>query len=287
MRINVRSLALVLPGLLFCVFFVLVPSLGVLRASLSPGMRGFSFGSDWTVRNYVDILGDSWYVQKIFLFSFIAGAATTFISIILAYPAALYLSRLSGLKKNILLIVVMIPLFTSMIALAFGWMILFRPQGIFNQVLLQARIISAPLKLMYTVTGVVMCMIYIAIPYAVINLLGTLEQIDIKLEEAATNVGANGWQIFSRIILPMSTPGLYASIVVVFPLNFSAFGIPLMIGGDMQPFAGLVVYSRAIEMNNIPLGSTVGVVLVIVSALFIYLVGLALKANFSRLGQRI
>lgn len=239
----------------------------------------------WVLDNYKRFLGDIWYLRNVLFFSFKIGVFTTLCSIIFAYPPSLYIARSSGRRKQFLLTLVLAPLLISMICLIFGWIVIFRGHGLLNQLTLWLGITSRPIKYMYSLKGVYICLIYISIPYVILTLLDSFSRIDPSLEEAALNAGANRWQTFCKITFPLTVPGMVAGSLIVFGLNFCAFAVPLLIGGDRTPMAGLVAYAQAMDLNNMPFAATISIILLVVSMgiVFIYY-KLINKFFFRRLG---
>jgi putative spermidine/putrescine transport system permease protein len=278
-------LLLLMPGVILYVFFFVIPFLWVVKVSFYQNIPGGYMRAAWVVENYKKFLGDFWYIRNVIFFSFKIAIGTSFFAVLFAYPLALYIVKSSGLKKRLLLIISLSPLLISLVCLVLGLMIILRGEGILNHFALWAGIISEPVKYMYTVKGVFICLIYVSIPYVVLSLLDNLSKINPCLEEAAMNVGANRWQSFLKITFPLSTPGMVAGSLVVFSLNLCAFAVPLMIGEDRIPMIGLFVYNQCMELSNIPFASAIAIIAlgVCIITLFIYH-ELISKLFFKRLG---
>jgi len=226
----------------------------------------------WVLENYKKFLGDLWYLRNVLFFSFKIAVFSSLLAIIFAYPPSLYIARARGRKKQLLLTLTLSPLLIGMVCLIFGWIVIFRGHGLLNLFTMWTGITSEPVKYLYSLKGIIICLIYISIPFAILNLLDSLGRIDPSLEEAAMNVGANRWQSFLYITFPLSTPGMFAGSLVVFALNFCAFAVPLMLGGEGFPMAGLVIYIQSMELNNMPFAATISMILLIsnMGVLFIY-----------------
>jgi len=278
-------LLLLMPGMIFLLIFLMVPIAWIIRVSFYENIVGGYMKAAWVIENYTRFLGDLWYMRNVLYFTFKIGIFTTILAIAFAYPISLYVGRSTGRKKQILLTLVLAPLLISMICLIFGWIVIFRGHGLLNQVTLWLGIASRPIKYMYSLKGVYICLVYISIPYIVLTLLDTFSRIDPSLEEAALNVGANRWQTFLRVTFPLSIPGMVAGSLIVFALNLCAFAVPLLVGGERTPMAGLVAYTQAMELNNMPFAATISVILLLVSmaTLFSYL-KLINRFFFRRLG---
>lgn len=260
---------LALPAIIALLFFLAVPMIWIIRVSFNQYMTGGGMKAAWVLDNYRRFLGDPWFMNNVLFFSFKIGVITTFLSILFAYPISLYIAKSQGRKKQILLTISLAPLLINMICLIFGWIVLFRGHGLLNQFTLWLGITSEPVKYLYSLKGVIICMVYISIPYVVLTLLDSLGRIDPSLEEAALNAGANRWQTFLKITFPLSVPGMVAGSLIVFMLNICAFAVPMMVGGERTPMAGLVAYAQALELNNMPFAAAISVLLFVVSVLSI------------------
>ena len=278
-------LFLIMPALILFVIFYMFPFLWLIRVSFYQNIVGGYMKVVWTLDNYKRFLGDYWYIKNMIFFSFKMAVGSVFLGILLSYPLALGIIKSSGQKKQLLLTIVLSPLLVNMVCLALGMVILLRNQGIFNQFLQWIGISSHPIKLMYNNIGVFIGLTYISIPYLVLSLLDSLSKIDPSLEEAAINLGATGLQSFLKVIFPLSVPGMFAGSLIVFPMNFCAFAIPLMMGSDSMPMIGLVVYRTAMTFNNIPFAAVMAISLLFVcGAIFFIYYKIINKFFFNRLG---
>jgi putative spermidine/putrescine transport system permease protein len=274
-----------MPGTAVLLFFLAIPLLWIIRVSFYQNVIGGYMKAAWVAENYWKFLGDPWYLQHVLFYSFKVAVITTFLAILFAYPISLYTARSRGRTKQLLITIALAPLLINMICLIFGWIVIFRGQGLLNQFTQWVGITSEPIKYMYSEKGVIICMIYVSIPYIVLTLLDSLGRIEPSLEEAALNLGANRWQTFLKVTFPLSVPGMVAGSLIVFALNVCAFAVPMLVGSDRTPMAGLVAYAQALELNNMPFAAVISVILLVVSmgTLLIYL-KLVNRFFFRRLG---
>ncbi|MGI6853835.1 ABC transporter permease [Mesorhizobium sp. 1B3] len=259
--------------------FVAFPMLWVLRTSFNELVDGAYIVDAMTLDNYTRFLGDPWYLVNTLWFSIRIAIVTTVISVVCAYPVALYIAKTTGLQRNVLIALIMAPLLIGLVTLVYGWIVIFRGGGLLNSLMIALRIYDEPVRYMWDIKGVVILLVYIGTPYVVLSLLDSIERISPFLVEAARNVGASRWTAFWKIVFPMTLPGLYAGLVIVFSLNFSAFAVPLMVGDSNTQMIGLIVYREALLNNDLPFASALSVIMVAVNALI--LVGMA--ALFGRL----
>ncbi|WP_028714754.1 MULTISPECIES: ABC transporter permease [unclassified Paracoccus (in: a-proteobacteria)] len=268
-----RLLPSLAPALVALLIFVALPMLWVLRTSFNELADGAYVVEAMTLDNYARFLGDPWYLVNTLWFSIRIALVATVISVICAYPVALYIVKTTGLQRNILMALIMAPLLIGLVTLVYGWIVIFRGGGLLNSLMIALHVYDRPVRYMWDIKGVVILLVYIGAPYVVLSLLDSLERISPYLVEAARNVGASRWTAFWKVVFPMTMPGLYAGLVIVFSLNFSAFAVPLMIGDSNTQMIGLIIYREALLNNDLPFASALSVIMVVVNALI--LVGMA------------
>jgi putative spermidine/putrescine transport system permease protein len=274
-----RLLPPLAPALVALLIFVALPMFWVLRTSFNELADGAYVVEAMTLDNYARFLGDPWYLVNTLWFSIRIALVATAISVICGYPVALYIVKTTGLQRNILMALVMAPLLIGLVTLVYGWIVIFRGGGLLNSLMIALHVYDRPVRYMWDIKGVVILLVYIGAPYVVLSLLDSLERISPYLIEAARNVGASRWTAFWKVVFPMTMPGLYAGLVIVFSLNFSAFAVPLMIGDSNTQMIGLIIYREALLNNDLPFASALSVIMVAVNALI--LVGMA--AFFGRI----
>lgn len=274
-----RLFPLLAPATIALVLFVAFPMLWVLQTSVNELADGSTIIETFTLHNYTRFLGSSWYLVNTLWFSIRIAVIATFISVVCGYPVALYIARTSGLQRNILMALIMAPLLIGLVTLVYGWIVIFRGGGLLNSLMIALRIYDAPVRYMWDIKGVVILLVYIGVPYIVLSLMDSIERISPYLVEAARNVGASRWTAFWKIVFPLTMPGLYAGLVIVFSLNFAAFAVPLMIGDTNTQMIGLFIYREALLNNDLPFASALSVIMVATNAFI--LVGMT--ALFGRL----
>jgi len=274
-----RTLLPLTPALLIIALFVGAPMLWVLRTSFNDMVDGAYMVEALTVKNYSRFLGSWWYLVNCLWFSIKIAVLTTFIAIVAGYPVALYIAKTKGLTRAFLTTLMMAPLLIGLVTLVYGWIVIFRGGGLLNSLMIALHIYDEPVKYMWDIKGVIILLIYISMPYIVLSLLDSIEKINPYLIEAARNVGAGRLRAFWQITFPLTLPGLYAGVVIVFALNFSAFAVPLMIGDTNTQMIGLVIYSEALLNNDLPFSSALSIIMIVVNALVL----LGLSWGFGRL----
>lgn len=261
------------PAMVALLIFIALPMLWVLRTSFNELAEGAYIVEAMTLDNYIRFLGDPWYLVNTLWFTVRIALIATTISVVCAYPVALYIAKTSGLERNILMALVMAPLLIGLVTLVYGWIVIFRGGGLLNTLMISLQVYDRPVRYMWDIKGVVILLVYIGVPYVVLSLLDSIERISPFLVEAARNVGASRWTAFWKVVFPLTMPGLYAGLVIVFSLNFAAFAVPLMIGDSNTQMIGLIIYREALLNNDLPFATALSVIMVGVNALI--LVGMA------------
>ncbi|MDU0342555.1 ABC transporter permease [Bosea rubneri] len=257
---------LLAPAMVALLIFVVMPLLWVGRTSFNQGVDGAYMVSALTIDNYVRFLGSPWYLINTLWFSIRIAIIATAISVLLGYPVALYIAQTRGLQKSILMTMVLAPLLIGLVTLVYGWIVIFRGGGLLNSLMIAIGVYDEPVRYMWDLKGVIILLVYIGMPYIVLSLLDSIERINPSFVEAARNVGANRWRAFWSITFPLTLPGLYAGLVIVFTLNFSAFAVPLMVGANDTQMIGLVIYREALLNNDLPFASSLSVIMILANA---------------------
>jgi putative spermidine/putrescine transport system permease protein len=234
------NLALLLPALILLGVFFAYPLVDML-------MRSVSDDSGYTLEYYRRALGRPVYL-RVLLNTFELALIVTITALVLAYPFAFAISRASGRKAGVLLGLVLIPFFTSILVRTYAWMVILGRDGMLNQALEAMGLGSV--QLLYNRPGVVIGMVYALLPYMVLTLFSVMRGIDPNLMQAASTLGANDWQVFRRIFLPLSLPGIVGGCLLVFILSLGYFITPRLMGGDRdQTIATIIEYQVEFALN--------------------------------------
>ncbi|MBI4470735.1 MAG: ABC transporter permease [Acidobacteria bacterium] len=211
--------------------------------------------------------------------SVVLAGATTLICLLLAYPAAYWIARKAAERwKPWLILLAVLPFWTSFLIRTYAWIGLLRTEGVVNQALNALHIPGAPLDLLYSNIAVLLGLVYGELPFMILPLYVVLERLDERLLEAARDLGATSWQAFLRITLPLSAPGVMAGVVFVFIPSIGAYLTPDLLGGAKSIMIGNVIQNQFIQ-RNAPLGATLSLVL---TAISLVLTWLALRAGARR-----
>jgi putative spermidine/putrescine transport system permease protein len=178
----------------------------------------------------------------------------------MALPLAYVLARTQTRFKNVLIMLVVLPLFVGNAVRAAGWMTIFGSKGFLNVTLMQLGIIHEPLEIMYTESAVVAGIIAVNLPYMVLTLQSVIEGINRNVEEAAFSLGAGPASMFRRVLLPLSLPGLLAGTILTFILSMNAYATPVLLGGPKFRMMGPLIYGQ-FQLNNWPFGASAAFIL--------------------------
>ena len=255
------------------ILFFLLPFLIVVAMSVAtktPTAPPFSFGGEhpWiNLGGYARLFGDALYVRA-FLISLMNAATATFFCLLLGYPMALALTRVSKSWRNILLMLVILPFWTSFLLRVYAWMGLMGKSSWFNAALTDVWNWVVPidwavksLPMMYSNFAVVLVMVYTYLPFMILPLYASLERLDPTLDEAALDLGSRPWQVFLDVTLPQSIPGIIAGGLLVFIPAAGELVIPSLVGDAGAPMIGRVISDEFSSARDWPMASAVAVAL--------------------------
>ncbi|NTU33141.1 ABC transporter permease [Brevibacillus sp. HB1.1] len=274
---------LALPALLWMGALFVLPMLMI--AVLSFLKRG-TYGQvvyEFTLNNYIRIF-DPLYGQ-IFWDTLVVAVLTTVFSILCGYPLAYYISRLEKSTQQIWLLLVMIPFWINFLVRSYAWVIILRSQGVINTFLQSLGIISEPLPLLYNSGSVLLGMVYTLMPFMVLPIYVSLEQMDRRKLEAAYDLGATPWKAFLHVTLPMTKTGVVTGSILVFVSSIGMFVVPDVMGGAKSALIGNVIQNQFLSARDWPFGSALSIVLMLLSMLLILLYFRATKASETKEGS--
>jgi putative spermidine/putrescine transport system permease protein len=269
-------LLLLLPGLLALGVSFVLPMLWLLRASFSTSALDMA-SAEWTLANYAEVIFDPFY-WRVAGNTLTYGLSVAFFAVLFAYPIALFLSRTTSRWRGILTALAIAPLLTSGVVRTYGWMVILGDRGVVNGTLQALALIDRPIRLSNNFLGATIAMIEILMPYAILAMLSGFGRLNKQLEEAASMLGANRLQVFWRIILPLSLPGVITGALLVFVLAISAFVTPRLMGGGRVFVLGTEVFSEATITLNWPLAAALAVLLLILFSSVIVIYRRALRS---------
>ncbi|MGE3919573.1 MAG: ABC transporter permease subunit [Gammaproteobacteria bacterium] len=244
--------------------FALIPYMLILIASFLSHNSNTLLTLPLTFRNYFTLLNSLYFI--IFLKSFYLAGACTIFCLLLGYPFAYILAKIKIKHKEILLLLVIIPFWTSSLIRSYAMIAILKTKGILNTVLLFLGIINAPLQLLYTNSAVIIGLVYNLLPFMILPLYANIERLDQRLIDAALDLGAKKTRIFKRIILPLTKPGILAGSILVFLPAMTLFYIPTLLGGAKSMLLGNLIQDQFLFSINWPMGSAISIMLTLIMA---------------------
>jgi putative spermidine/putrescine transport system permease protein len=250
------------PALLLFAGIVLVPIVMTVLLSFHDWGQYKGIDPVITLKNWHEIATDSYFFE-IFARTFRIALLVTVISVLIGTPEAYILNRMRAPWRGVFLVIVLGPLLISVVARTLGWALLFGSTGLINVVLMRLGLIASPMQVMFTETGVVIALVHVLVPFVVISVWASLQRLDPQIENAAVSLGASGFTVLRRIVLPQVMPGILSGAIVVFALAASAFATPAIIGGRRLKVASTLAYDEFLNTLNWPLGAAVAVLLLV------------------------
>jgi spermidine/putrescine transport system permease protein len=255
------------------VFFALPTLIMVLASFRTPGefgglapLVGDDGKLDLNLESYTRFFTDSIYAE-IFVKSFWYALATTLLCLAIAYPLAMLIAKSSKKYRDLLLLLVILPFWSNFLIRIYAWMIILGPQAAVAKSVNGVLAIFGvePVALLFSSFAVLVCLVYVHLPFMVLPLYANLEKHDQALLDAAQDLGANRWQRFWRITFMLSLPGVYAGAALVFIPALGIFAIPDILGGPDDSLIGNVIKQQFLETRDWPFGSVLSIVLTIVA----------------------
>lgn len=272
--IQLRYLLLVAPAVLFLIFFYGYPVAAMLARAFNDPTWGFAnFDKLFVIRSREDWFFFSMPMNayiRVFTITLRIALIVTVITLLLAYPVAYTLSSISPAKANLLMIFVLVPFWTSILVRSYAWMVLLGREGTVNRILTGTGLRDEPAQLLNTRFAVYIGMVHILLPFMILPLYSVMKGIDRNYLRAAENLGGTPAQVFRRIFLPLSLPGIGAGCLVVFILALGFYITPALIGGQRDVMISMLIAQQVSTLNW---GFAAALALILLAiALLIYLI---------------
>ncbi len=275
-------LVILVPYLWLLVFFF-VPFLIVFKISLSTSAISMppyepvfdpaaGLGALWegvrefTVDNYLWLVDDSLYINAYLSSLWIAGVSTL-LTLAVGYPVAYAMARAPNSLRPTLLMLVILPFWTSFLIRVYAWIGILKPEGLLNQFLLWTGLIASPLQIMNTHTAIFIGIVYSYLPFMILPLYASLEKMDYSLIEAAKDLGCTNLGAFWKVTFPLSLPGVVAGALLVFIPAMGEFVIPDLLGGSQTLMIGKTLWNEFFANRDWPVASAVAIILLILLVL--------------------
>ncbi|MGM9518777.1 MAG: ABC transporter permease [Acidaminococcus sp.] len=273
-----RGKLLVLPAMGWLGLFFALPLLIVVVVSFASRTAYGQVVFHWTLENYIQFL-EPLYL-KIFVFTLGTAFLTTLLTFAMGYPVAYTIAMILPKKwQQAGIILVMIPFWINFLIRSYSWVIILRAHGLINSFLMSIGAIKVPLSLLYNNTAVLIGMVYGLLPFMVLPIYVSLEQMDKRLLEAASDLGAPPLTAFRKITLPLTLPGVAAGSILVFISSLGMFVVPDIMGGAKSSLMGNVIQNQFLSARDWPFGSALSIILALLSLIMIVLYYKALQAQ--------
>ena len=208
---------------------------------------------------------------KVLWITFKISFTVTFTALLIGYPIAYLLTVVSERARNLLMILVLIPFWTSLLVRTYAWMVLLGRKGIINQILIQLELIDQPAKMLYTTFAVNVGMVQMMTPFMVLALFSVMKGIERGLLQAAGSLGASKFQAFIRIYLPLSMPGIGAGCLLVFIYSLGFFITPALLGGRKDVMLSMLIEEQVSSLLNWGFGAMLALLLLAATAVFFFI----------------
>jgi spermidine/putrescine transport system permease protein len=258
---------LLAPLIVWAVAFVVAPAAIMLVYSFAK--RGTLGGVvlDFTLENYAGV-GD---YMSIVVRSIEYAALTTVICLLSGYPVAYLIGRADERWRNLLLMAVMVPFWTSFLIRTYAWVTILKSEGLLNSLLMQLQLIAEPLEMLYTPGAVVIGLVYTFLPFMILPIYTSVEKLEGALIEAALDLGAGPVRAFSRVIVPLTSPGIAAGVLLVFVPALGIYAVNDILGGGRVDMIGNIIENQFKTARNWPFGAALGTTLLMsFAAIYFY-----------------
>ena len=264
-----KEALMLLPLYAFTIVFVLGPLVYMVILSFLQRAETWGVTSEITLKNYQNILEPVYLTT--FAESFKLAVISTVLIVLIGYPFGYFMAKLTAKWKKRTMMLLMIPFWTSSLIRLYGWIIIFRANGVLDKILMSLGITEEPLKVLYTYPAVVVGMIYALLPFMIFAVYSSAEKMDWSLVEAARDLGASRMRAFLTVTLKMTLPGLLSGIILTFVPSMGLFFIADILGGNKVVLVGSLIQDQLMKAHNWPFAAALAVVLTVITSVMIAL----------------
>ena len=257
----------VLPLYLFTLCFVVGPLLYMVALSFATNGSGSSTIWSFTLENYKKI-AEPVYLKS-FVQSFQLAITSTLLIVLMGYPFGYFMAKLSAKRKKRMMLLIMIPFWTSSLIRMYGWILILQAKGVLNGFLMKLGIIEEPLKILYSYPAVVIGMVYALLPF-MLAVYSSVEKMDWSYVEAARDLGANAVKAFFTVTFKLTLPGLLTGVILTFIPSMGLFFIADILGGNKIVLVGSVIQDQLTRGSNWPFAAALAVVLMLLTSLMMF-----------------
>jgi spermidine/putrescine transport system permease protein len=262
-----RNLSIGITCAWFTVFAIIPCIILLLTSLLSPGDPEL-LRLQFSLNNFTKLLNPVY--GRIFFRSFFLAASCTSICLCIAYPFSYIIARMQHTAKHIWLLLVTIPFWTSSLVRSYALMAILKTHGLINHYLMRLHLIDTPCQFLYTNTATMLGLVYTLLPLMILPLYAHIEKLDQKLLDAARDLGASNLQVFRKIIIPLTMPGILAGCMLVMLPAMTIFYIPDLLGGARTVLLGNLIQTQFITARNWPMGASISVTITLIIGLSLW-----------------
>jgi mannopine transport system permease protein len=262
------SLTLILPVAAMLAIFFVVPLSTLVEQSL--------FKPEFGLSNYTKVLTNDLYLT-ILLRTLRLSVFVTLLTLLLGYPVALTMARVSNRMAFLMAIGVMLPLWTAVLVRSYAWIVLLQRKGLVNEFLINTGIISQPLRMLYTEGAVILATTHVLLPFMILSIYSVIRSIPKDLTLASANLGAGGMETFRLVTLPLSMPGVYSGVLMVFIISLGFYITPALLGGPETLMMSTLIGQQTTETLDWGLAGALSVILLIITLMLVALFGRVLR----------
>ena len=268
---SLPPLVMIGPSVLWLVLFLVLPLVLVIGISV---LQRNGYGGVELVPSaeaYKSLISADYL--KVFGSSFLLSIETTVICLLIGYPFAYIIANSSEKIKPFLVLLLMLPFWINSMIRIYGWNTLLRSSGIINHMLISIGVIEIPVEMLYTDGAVLLGMVYDLLPFTVLPIYTSIEKLDSSLIEAAKDLYCNKRHVFTRVILPLTMPGVFAGSIQTFIPSLGLFYIADMMGGAKTMYIGNLIKNQFMSARNWPLGAALSIILIVITLVLMRLYG--------------
>lgn len=264
---NPAFLVMVGPVSAWMILLVLIPTIYIVVISF---MKRSTYGGvefQFTLENILQVFETSNLI--VFGRSLLIAGGTTLICLLISYPFAYFIAQKTAIKKTVFMALVMVPFMVSSLIRLFSWINLLRKDGYINKILMVLGLISEPKSMVYNLSGAIIGLVYVLIPFMIMPLYSSIEKLDKSLLEACSDLGAKPVTTFLRVTLPLTMPGIFAGVIMTFIPALGLFFVLDLMGGSKILVLGNLIRNQFITAKNWPLGAALALFLIVLTLVFL------------------
>jgi len=250
------GLGFAMPAILLLAAFFVIPVVFLLTRSVTEPQLG--------LQNYAALVGSTTYA-KVFFNTFLVAGVVTLVTVLIAFPVAWALAIMPGLWASVVFAIILLSMWTNLLARTYAWMVLLQQTGLINRMLKAIGLIDQPLQLTNNLIGVTIGMVYIMLPFMILPLMGVIKKIDPAILQAAALCGATKWQALTRVLVPLAAPGIASGALMVFVMSLGYYVTPSLLGGTANMMLAELIAQQVQSLVNWGMGGAAAFLLLLVT----------------------